>query len=627
MVWKINKHRKSGDKRDISIKQAQKAVFESQPKIKSCLKKTKDYSEHKQPSQDFSPFQNDDSIGSRIQRDQSSKSGGSRSRSAKSGGSKRFSDRSVESLGSGNSSSVHSKRIALVEQHSESSRSRDQESRKSENAQSIQTISSEHSTASRSLSEVKKKKNVRFNVIYFRDYERMIGDNPSCTTGPPVGIGWSYGKTRVIDVNSYEAARSYRKSPSHLILSREEREALLLNWGASFHDIIEAVRSNLKIKNQRRQTVTNLGKVERIEEAFESATRKLKSALMLRRSTGNKVKRLQEQANLAQSALTSLKIAEDRALSEMRGARRVPIQEAPKNNEDFGISSSSTEDAESRRSHLILPEKEDQACSSKGGNNSTTQSELEIERFYRELELEMFGDDEELYELPSMVGQMLEVPAINILNNDVSVLRLDNAAADSNESYQDYKDDFDDALLERERNRSMISQSLLQDAESDNSKNRNYVSSRYQHYEGRRPSYSADSRGQNPRMTRVNESSKYQESHTNHQQTIPLHAGMTMFEDCALLGGQNGMSAYREKKKKRLSSHGRDPNAGPTVQYIPPPSHLPPSHWMEDSDQSLVPSRGHDTITICEDNFGGKNQNGNRDYYSYNNVTFASNYY
>ena len=127
-------------------------------------------------------------------------------------------------------------------------------------------------------------------------------------------------------------------------------------------------------------------------------------------------------------------------------------------------------------------------------------------------------------------------------------------------------------------------------------------------------------------MTRVNESSKYQESH-NHQQTIPLHAGMTMFEDCALLGGQNGMSAYREKKKKRLSSHGRDPNAGPTVQYIPPPSHLPPSHWMEDSDQSLVPSRGHDTITICEDNFGGKNQNGNRDYYSYNNVTFASNYY
>lgn len=185
MVWKINKHRRSGDKRD-SIKQAQKAVLENQPKLKSCLKTTKYLSEHAQPSQDFSPFQNDDFIGKGV-RDQSIKSGGSKSRSAKSVGSNRFSDRSVESIGSGNSSSVHSKRIAPVEQHSVSSRSWDRESRKSETAQSTQTTSSGHSLAStsRSLSEVKKK-TVRFNVIYFRDYERMIGDNPSCTCGPPV---------------------------------------------------------------------------------------------------------------------------------------------------------------------------------------------------------------------------------------------------------------------------------------------------------------------------------------------------------------------------------------------------------------------------------------------------------
>ncbi|MGK3737998.1 MAG: hypothetical protein ACI90V_004845 [Bacillariaceae sp.] len=185
MVWKINKHRRSGDKRD-SIKQAQKAVLENQPKLKSCLKTTTYLSEHAQSSQDFSPFQNDDFIGKGV-RDQSIKSGGSKSRSAKSVGSNRFSDRSVESIGSGNSSSVHSKRIAPVEQHSVSSRSWDRESRKSETAQSTQTTSSGHSLAStsRSLSEVKKK-TVRFNVIYFRDYERMIGDNPSCTCGPPV---------------------------------------------------------------------------------------------------------------------------------------------------------------------------------------------------------------------------------------------------------------------------------------------------------------------------------------------------------------------------------------------------------------------------------------------------------
>jgi hypothetical protein len=30
------------------------------------------------------------------------------------------------------------------------------------------------------------KKSVRFNAIQIRDYERVVGDNPSCTAGPPL---------------------------------------------------------------------------------------------------------------------------------------------------------------------------------------------------------------------------------------------------------------------------------------------------------------------------------------------------------------------------------------------------------------------------------------------------------
>ena len=237
-----------------------------------------------------------------------------------------------------------------------------------------------------------------------------------------------------------------------MILSREEREALLLNWGASFHDIIESVRSNLKIKNQRRQTVTNLGKIERIEEAFESATRKLKSALLLRRSTGNQVKRLQEQANLAQSALTSLKMAEDRALSEIRGTSHIEMDEEPKSQEAFnsfplpnyGPSSSQgveSDDQSSRRISL---------------GNSTSPSESEIERFYRELELEMFGDEE----LPSMVGQTLEVQ----LENGDRNIKTEECSVTSGITDRYSKEELDDELLEKEQNRSMISEYLLMEA-------------------------------------------------------------------------------------------------------------------------------------------------------------------
>uniref|UniRef100_A0A7S4EEK0 Uncharacterized protein n=1 Tax=Pseudo-nitzschia australis TaxID=44445 RepID=A0A7S4EEK0_9STRA len=628
MVWKINKHKKS-DKQGVIIKQKQ--VLESLPTLKSCLKKKDDA--------DCSKFQNDPTNSKA--KDQASKSVGSRSRSTKSGAALSRSSASIlsiESRGSGSSpptSCINGVRGASIEQHFDSSRSWDHESRRSDTVQSTQT--SERSFAdSRSLLDEKKKK-VNFTVIHIRDYERVVGDNPSCTIGPPVGIGWKYGKTRVIDIETFEVARSYKKLSSHLILTREEREALLLNWGASFHDIVEAVRSNLKIKNQRRQTVTNLGKVERIEEAFESATRKLKSALMLRRSTGNKVKRLQEQANLAQSALTSLKIAEDRALSEIREARCVQIVKEPERKEELesfampNYGPSSTEDIKGRPSHLIIPKKEEQADSTAGHSltgNSTTQSELEIEKFYQELELEMFGDEE----LPSMVGQTLEVPLKDGSNNHMmkdSMDRLEYSSVNSGMSDRD----LDDALLEQEQNRSMISEYLLEDADTDSPKDHYYPAHRDQISSGNYSSRNSGNPLDFPALSgRRMDMSKIVVEHQNprhrHQEAIPLHAGMTMFEDCALLGGQrNDKPLYREKK--RHSSRSRDMNAGPKVQFIPPPNHLSPSHWMDGPDSHITPHIAHDTITIFEDDFGNRKYCGDRDRdsYAYNNNRIYPNFY
>jgi hypothetical protein len=554
------------------------------------------------------------------------------------------------------------------------------------------------------------RKKVRFNAIQIRDYERIVGDNPSCTSGPPLSyvqcsvgfekklgtklifsfinvsvqicsIGWKYGKTAIIDVNSYESARQYRKNSIRLILSREEREALLLNWGASFHDIVESVRGNIKVKNQRRQTVTNLGKVERIEEAFESATRKLKRALMLRRSTGNKAKRLQEQANLAQSALASLKIAEDRALSEIRRAR-IPTREEPEKDdlENYELSvavsnfgRSAPIDSKIRRSghgdpRVIVSEEEDFFNSQDGftmGGNSTTYSQLEIERFYRELELEMFGDEE----LPSMVGQTLELPSTipassqdSTIGESSAFFNLDDslnsgippAATDMLRRYKDGRSfsaisDLDpestsetkqetssvdlDAALEEEQNRSMISRSLLEDDESELAKLDNvngvrdqdalyhhyplermypvhgdYCTSRY-HSATSRLSSSLDSADPNrARLTESVVALEYQFLQPQ-QPLVPLHTGMSMFQDCALLGGQNG-SYPPESHRKRRSSRS-DSNAGPKVQHLPPPTHLSPSHWMEDAESIPVMfGQDYQTITISEDSlphqqFGG----------------------
>jgi len=664
MVWKINKHKKSDrqgkterqgrTERQRRVIKKKKPVVENQPKLRSCLK-SEELVKQRDSLNDSSKHQDDPS--NNKAREQSLKSTGSRGARSSSG----IVSTDVESKGSVNSSLLFNnrKRVASVEQQSASSRSWDRESRKSETGHSAHSAhssqASERSSAADSRSHrshVKEpKKKVHFAAILIRDYERVVGDNPSCTIGPPVGIGWKYGETRVIDIDRYEASRYPKRSTSRLILSREEREALLLNWGASFHDIIEAVRGNLKIKNQRRQTVTNLGKIERIEEAFETATRKLKSALMLRRSTGNKVRRLQEQANLAQSALTSLKIAEDRALSEIRGTRHVEIEEEPKTQEDFNSFPLSnygpppsnygpppSEDSEIRRPHLIPEEKEQPSKYSMAGN-SITQSEMEIERFYRELELEMFGEEE----LPSMVGQMLEVPLRNGDRNYFrdSDFRSEESSVNSGMTDRHSKDGLDDELLEREQHRSMISQFLLEDADNESPRvdraeqdqGEQDVNHFFYSLQPSQPLHMDQMATQNhppwnstsPMDFQASRAMEYQDSYHGKQQTIPLHAGMTMFEDCALLGGQSGTSYRRERTRR--SSRKKDLNAGPKIQFMPPPTHLTPSHWMDGSDPLIIPCGGQDTITISEDDYPERRQFSGQGSHFYYGNTFPPNFY
>ena len=472
------------------------------------------------------------------------------------------------------------------------------------------------------------------------------------------------------------------------------------------------------MKNQRRQTVTNLGKVERIEEAFESATRKLKRALLLRKSTGNKVKRLQEQANLAQSALTSLKIAEDRALDEIRRGRmprRVEPEKADLENYHLDVAvanygrTNPQDNGIRRPSHLVVSEQDDFYSSFDGltlGGNSTTPSQLEMERFYRELEMEMFGDEE----LPSFVGQTLELPTEipagervgNELMASISSFNLDDSlnsgippsVADliqfqrrqqqqqklqqkqqqrqhqhqqrkgqpsGEEDYKDYSDDIDLAL-ELEQNRSMISRSLLDD-DSESTKTEHshyehgdhdalhhhrtlermypvhgdYISSRY-HSATSRLSSSLDSA--DPNRARLTESVvaleyQFKQQNHHHQQQqqqppfqpnhppVPLHAGMTMFQDCALLGGYNHPQyPYYESHHQQRPSR-TDSNDGPKIQHMPPPTPFSPSHWMEDVDSPPVSfQRGIQTITISEDcdsaeYYNNNNNNNSNNYYNY----------
>ena len=126
---------------------------------------------------------------------------------------------------------------------------------------------------------------VSFDCVRVRYYERIIDINPAVTNGAAVGIGWRYKRGGQFDIEEWESNRMNTRTSKELILPKHVRENMLKDLGYTQADIAAAVRVILKTKNKRRQTVQNLG-AESMEEAVESASRRVKSILTLGMKNG-----------------------------------------------------------------------------------------------------------------------------------------------------------------------------------------------------------------------------------------------------------------------------------------------------------------------------------------------------
>ena len=118
-----------------------------------------------------------------------------------------------------------------------------------------------------------------FGTVEVREYERILGDHPSCSDGLSIGIDWGYRAVQSYCVDEWEATRnSLTRGSFHL--DRKAREDMLRELGYDRQEFAKAMRESNKIKHQRRQTLQNLG-AQRIEEAIESCGRKALRAILL----------------------------------------------------------------------------------------------------------------------------------------------------------------------------------------------------------------------------------------------------------------------------------------------------------------------------------------------------------
>ncbi|GAX17602.1 hypothetical protein FisN_18Lh258 [Fistulifera solaris] len=127
---------------------------------------------------------------------------------------------------------------------------------------------------------------VSFKHVHVKEFDRIIGDNPSCSFGVPISIGWTVENESEIDMEEYESFREHhRRSKLEMLLPKETREVLLMDWGCSTKDMSLAVKEKVKIKNQRNFTVAKLGPIDSLEEWMERANRKMKKMFRRRQTS------------------------------------------------------------------------------------------------------------------------------------------------------------------------------------------------------------------------------------------------------------------------------------------------------------------------------------------------------
>ena len=157
---------------------------------------------------------------------------------------------------------------------------------------SCMTIKTHQESLNSSTHSVGSTKSVRYDTVEFREYPIILCDNPSTSSGPPIGLGWAYDPKDTIrtEINAYEAYRdgdgetttqSIKRNKNELRIPPDIREDFLLQLGYSRSEIRSAVELSMKDKKRIQATVKHDQRVEPIRKGIQSIKRGMNRTLSL----------------------------------------------------------------------------------------------------------------------------------------------------------------------------------------------------------------------------------------------------------------------------------------------------------------------------------------------------------
>ena len=109
-------------------------------------------------------------------------------------------------------------------------------------------------------------RNVCFSDVSFRFYTCQLGDNPTCSVGPPISLSWTYITDISISVDKFEKTKKHPRKLDELIIPAFTRIKMLRRNGYSLQEILNTVseirkqRSYFSIRKRLKRLFINLRK-------------------------------------------------------------------------------------------------------------------------------------------------------------------------------------------------------------------------------------------------------------------------------------------------------------------------------------------------------------------------------
>ena len=182
------------------------------------------------------------------------------------------------------------------------------------------------------LSQPKPSRKVNFGFIDVRQYNRSLSDNPSVTTGVPVGIDWSWHQGIKTSIAEYESIR-YPDRRDHRIFTFEgrldpkERLDIAIESGNSLDEIERIVAEVQKLQDERYASLTSIGwdPINNAKEVFVSLGEASMNALKritLAKTFGRRWKKKAEER--AQARRSMEQNADSDAVADAKDAATLP---------------------------------------------------------------------------------------------------------------------------------------------------------------------------------------------------------------------------------------------------------------------------------------------------------------